>query len=252
MADAAVSDEAMVAAGDAADVNSPSPQPAHIGMSPSSGHSPETVDVMESERPNVSPGSGEGAGSGSETESDTNDGLDADSSMDGGMKRTDNTVVKAEGVTPNESKPFACPLCPFRTRTRALLKSHSYRHEGMPHQCDQCPRGFAGVKDLARHKFRKHGGPPLVRCSDCGLEYVLNSELERHRFKKHGGPRPEDLPPPRKRGRPVPKKLPAPSPDQPQNSVAPPPIPLPVSGPSSTPTGAQARVVGVSQNLTSC
>ncbi|XP_069999277.1 zinc finger and BTB domain-containing protein 7A isoform X4 [Penaeus vannamei] len=80
------------------------------------------------------------------------------------------------------SKPFCCPVCPFRATHNSKVQSHMRTHTGeRPFSCHLCPASFARKGNLKTH-IRTHTGEKPYACPHCKYCCAHKSDLKKHMF----------------------------------------------------------------------
>ncbi len=94
-----------------------------------------------------------------------------------------------------KSRAFACamPRCNQALTSKLNLVRHMTRvHEGRPHRCTKCPRGFRSAGSLKKHLRAAHGDTDPLICHACAICFGRRSVLENHVLRMHSG----RMPPP--------------------------------------------------------
>ena len=108
--------------------------------------------------------------------------------------------IKSEKVEKSE-KLFYCEPCMHTTKTRGNMQVHekSARHKAkvemanMPHQCDQCGKGFMELSELNSHthsksqlQYHRDKQNRKFKCEDCQFAFIKKADLQKHyETKKH-------------------------------------------------------------------
>ena len=75
-------------------------------------------------------------------------------------------------------RPFACSLCPYRSRQRVHLDNHMRTHTGeKPYQCSKCNFRFSQRGNLQRH-MKTHA--PRFYCPLCNARFPSRPLLDKH------------------------------------------------------------------------
>uniref|UniRef100_A0A1E1WPA8 Protein krueppel n=1 Tax=Pectinophora gossypiella TaxID=13191 RepID=A0A1E1WPA8_PECGO len=83
--------------------------------------------------------------------------------------------------------PHKCEYCPYRGRTKELLKIHVRTHTGdYPYKCTQCDTRCLTKSNLNSH-MRRHRGPIDFICDSCNRGFYSKIQLERHISVIHYG-----------------------------------------------------------------
>jgi predicted RNA-binding Zn-ribbon protein involved in translation (DUF1610 family) len=87
-------------------------------------------------------------------------------------------------------KPFKCPVCEYRAKTRFDMKHHSNsRHSGPLYRCEEtgCDFSCRSAYGLSRHRDKCHGGSdePRYSCHLCDSLFHRGALLTRHLCKQH-------------------------------------------------------------------
>ena len=82
--------------------------------------------------------------------------------------------------TPDELKPYECPICHKRISNQANLRTHIRTHTGdKPHRCGICGKSFSRNGTLQTH-LTIHSGIKLYKCEICGREIRDRGNLSKH------------------------------------------------------------------------
>ncbi|KAB0790885.1 hypothetical protein PPYR_14972 [Photinus pyralis] len=90
--------------------------------------------------------------------------------------------LKRHSLTHNQSKPFTCDQCEFRSNRKDALHNHvSNKHvdADKPYKCEHCALSFAQRYTLARH-MQTHAEDKPYKCADCDFSCKFESYLKRH------------------------------------------------------------------------
>ncbi|XP_028920767.1 zinc finger and BTB domain-containing protein 32 [Ornithorhynchus anatinus] len=109
-------------------------------------------------------------------------------------------------------KPFACRLCPQRSRDFSAMTKHLRTHGVAPYRCPLCPAGCPSLSAMQAH-LRAH--PPGQLSPGCTVRCTfLYSSSSSSSPASHGPPPPRSPPPQAPTGNPRPECLPPPSPSE--------------------------------------
>lgn len=76
-------------------------------------------------------------------------------------------LYRHQRVVHNDHRPFACNLCPYRSKQRDSLKKHMMAHtDERPFECEVCHHRCRQKGDLKRHKLLHSGERPFA-CPHC-------------------------------------------------------------------------------------
>lgn len=82
--------------------------------------------------------------------------------------------------TPEELKPYECPICHKKISNQANLRTHIRTHTGdKPHRCGICGKSFSRNGTLQTH-LTIHSGVKLFKCEICGREIRDRGNLSKH------------------------------------------------------------------------
>ncbi|XP_026477805.1 uncharacterized protein LOC113383763 isoform X2 [Ctenocephalides felis] len=88
--------------------------------------------------------------------------------------------LRADAVSRQRERRFACPFCGKCVRSKENLKLHVRKHTGeRPFVCLFCGRAFGGKSDLTRH-LRIHTGERPYHCEACGKCFARADYLSKH------------------------------------------------------------------------
>ncbi|CAH1783105.1 unnamed protein product [Owenia fusiformis] len=80
-----------------------------------------------------------------------------------------------------DERPFSCPMCNFRFRTKNNLRTHMRCHTGeKPFKCSICGRRFATKNTLMQHSVTHSDHRPYL-CDLCGFSTKYQSHLIAHK-----------------------------------------------------------------------
>lgn len=82
--------------------------------------------------------------------------------------------------TPDELKPYECPVCHKKISNQANLRTHIRTHTGdKPHRCGICGKSFSRNGTLQTH-LTIHSGVKLYKCEICGRAIRDRGNLSKH------------------------------------------------------------------------
>ncbi len=95
-------------------------------------------------------------------------------------------LMRHDGV-----KPHKCPICDFSTVDVGSMKMHVRTHTGeKPYKCPHCTKSFKQSSSVANHVRTVHNHMKKYQCDMCDKAYVNRRDLEAHRCAHHLGVKP--------------------------------------------------------------
>ncbi|XP_070200626.1 zinc finger protein 93-like [Littorina saxatilis] len=115
-------------------------------------------------------------------------------SVSSDAKRRSESVeaTDSQDGTEADKRPFPCPQCSFRFKTRQTLKDHiAFVHtDERPFQCTQCSMRFKRNVHLSRHVRYRHTSDRPFPCPQCSLCFKAKKTLKDHISFVHNNERP--------------------------------------------------------------
>ncbi|XP_073979414.1 uncharacterized protein isoform X2 [Rhodnius prolixus] len=94
-------------------------------------------------------------------------------------------LYRHQRVVHNDHRPFACNLCPYRSKQRDSLKKHMMAHtDERPFECEVCHHRCRQKGDLKRHKLLHSGERPFA-CPHCPYRSNRTQLLKKHISRRH-------------------------------------------------------------------
>ncbi|KAK9508011.1 hypothetical protein O3M35_007762 [Rhynocoris fuscipes] len=91
-------------------------------------------------------------------------------------------------VVHNDNRPYACDLCPYRSKLRDSLKKHMMSHtDERPFECEICHHRCRQKGDLKRHRLLHTGERPFA-CPHCPYRSNRTQLLKKHISRRHSIP----------------------------------------------------------------
>ena len=86
-----------------------------------------------------------------------------------------------------DQRPFSCPHCPAEFKTKSHLSVHVRKHSSdRPFPCPICPSRFKAKRCMLDHVAMVHQGSRPLPCPYCPAGFNTKTHLTRHIRKQHG------------------------------------------------------------------
>ncbi|CAH1173747.1 unnamed protein product [Phaedon cochleariae] len=105
------------------------------------------------------------------------------------------TVLKVHESRKHSNQKCVCEVCEKVFKSTLSLLQHKKRiHNPKKHQCHVCDKAFTEKYNLSQHLSRKHLKQRIHECGECNKEFATVRQLREHKFEHRKGHKVSCLP----------------------------------------------------------